>query len=410
MNEKLIILVSLICLASAYTKSSHPNAISNEDQQNKLSPVVFVPGDGGNQLDAQLNKTDSAHYYCQKHADWFNIWLNLELLVPLFISCWIDNVKLQYDNITRTTHNTPGVKIRIPGWGDPEVVEWIDPTHAKSGSYFKFIGDELVTLGYERKKSIFGAPYDFRKAPNENSDWFVNLKILVEDAYEMNDKTPITFITHSMGSPMTLIFLQQQTQQWKSKYVARIISLAGAWAGSVKAVKVYAMGDDLDSFALSGKVMREQQISTPSTAFLLPSPLFWKNSDILVQTPLRNYSVEQLEDYFNDIDFINGWEMRKDNIKYSLNFSPPDVELHCLYGSQVPTVEKLIYKKGNLVGETPTLIKGDGDGTVNAKSLKACMYWKNFQHPKITMLELPKADHMSILGDARVLKYIKDVL
>lgn len=68
------------------------------------------------------------------------------------------------------------------------------------------------------------------------------MKTLVEETYEMNGKIPVTFIVHSMGAPMTLVFLQQQDKSWKSKYVSRIISLAGAWAGSVKAVKVYAIG------------------------------------------------------------------------------------------------------------------------------------------------------------------------
>lgn len=36
----------------------------------------------------------------------------------------------------------------------------------------------------------------------------------------------------------------------------------------------------------------------------------------------------------------NGWEFRKDNVKYQLNFSPPGVELHCLHGVSVDTVEK----------------------------------------------------------------------
>lgn len=71
----------------------------------------------------------------------------------------------------------------------------------------------------------------------------MDLKDLVEETYEQNGQEAITFIVHSMGGPMTLTFLQQQSESWKSKYIARLISLAGAWAGSVKAVKVYAVGN-----------------------------------------------------------------------------------------------------------------------------------------------------------------------
>ena len=76
-------------------------------------------------------------------------------------------MKLIYDNVTRTTRNQNGVDIRIPGWGDPFVVEYLDPSKASPGSYFKDIGNMLVNeLGYIRNHSIRGAPYDFRKAPS----------------------------------------------------------------------------------------------------------------------------------------------------------------------------------------------------------------------------------------------------
>lgn len=125
-----------------------------------------VPGDGGSQVDAKLNKS-SSQIFCANKSDWFNLWLNLELIVIPAVYCWVDNVKLYYDNVTRTTHNTPGVEIRIPGWGDPEVVEWIDPTHNKAGAYFKDIANMLVSMGYERRKNLHGAPYDFRKGPSK---------------------------------------------------------------------------------------------------------------------------------------------------------------------------------------------------------------------------------------------------
>lgn len=109
------------------------------------------------------------HYICAKTSnDYFNIWLNLELLVPFVIDCWVDNLRLEYDNVTRTTRNPEGVETRIPGWGNSEPVEWLDPSHDKTGAYFNTIADSLVkNISYQRNLSMMGAPYDFRKAPSK---------------------------------------------------------------------------------------------------------------------------------------------------------------------------------------------------------------------------------------------------
>lgn len=49
-----------------------------------------VPGDGGSQIEAKLNKTKVVHYLCEKvSTEYFNLWLNLELLVPVIIDCWV---------------------------------------------------------------------------------------------------------------------------------------------------------------------------------------------------------------------------------------------------------------------------------------------------------------------------------
>ena len=58
----------------------------------------------------------------------------------------------------------------------------------------------------------------------------------------MNNNAPVTLIAHSMGGPMSLIFLQRQNQKWKDKYINSMITLAGVWGGSVKALKVFAIG------------------------------------------------------------------------------------------------------------------------------------------------------------------------
>lgn len=78
--------------------------------------------------------------------------------------------------------------------------------------------------------------------PDENQDYFVKLKALIEETYEQNSNERVMMVAHSMGGPMSLYFLNLQTQAWKDKYIKCLVSLSGAWGGSVKAVKVYAIG------------------------------------------------------------------------------------------------------------------------------------------------------------------------
>ncbi|XP_023023539.2 lysosomal phospholipase A and acyltransferase [Leptinotarsa decemlineata] len=376
-----------------------------------LNPVILIPGDGGNQIEAKLNKTQVPHYICEKTtSDFFNIWLNMELLVPLVIDCWIDNIKLIYDNETRTTRNTDGVEIRIPGWGITETLEWLDPSHASTGSYFRDIASTLVGLGHVRNVTIKGAPYDFRKAPNENKDFFINLKTLIETTYTQHNNTPIVLVSHSMGSIMTLVFLNSQSQWWKDKYIRSFISLSGVWGGSVKALKVYAIGDDLGSYILRESIMRAEQITSPSLAWLLPSKLFWKPNEVLVQTDKKNFTINDLEEFFQGVGYPDGWEMRKDTEPFQLNFKPPGVEVHCLYGVGVTTVEKLYYKPGTFLDGYPTLLTGDGDGTVNRRSLEGCIHWQKLQKQKVYVKELPKVDHLQILHDKTTQDYIANLM
>lgn len=115
-------------------------------------------------------------------------------------------------------------------------------------------------------------------------------------------------------------------------------------------------------------------------------------------------------DLCRDLSYPTGWEMVKDTAKYAMNFKAPDVELHCLYGTKVATVESLNYKKSQTVDGTPELIMGDGDGTVNYRSLAACNQWNALQKAPISTVELQGVDHMGVLTNDQVIKYILDIM
>lgn len=76
-------------LPSISTSNEQAYITINHDEQ--LTPVILLPGDGGSRLQAKLNRTTVEHHYCERHsADWFDLWVNLSLLVPFAVDCWVD--------------------------------------------------------------------------------------------------------------------------------------------------------------------------------------------------------------------------------------------------------------------------------------------------------------------------------
>lgn len=376
-----------------------------------VTPVILVPGDGGSQLQAKLNKPTTVHYVCDKKtSSYFDLWLNLESMLPWLLDCWVDNMRLVYNNETRTTTNSPGVDIRIPGFGNTTTVEWLDPSKVTVGSYYSPIVEALIATGkYERGINIRGAPYDFRKAPNELRDYFQVLKKLIEETYAMNGNTAAVLVCHSLGCPSTLYLLNRQTQQWKDTYIRSLITIAAPWGGAVKALKAFASGDNLDVVLLSSLTVRKVERNNPSTAFLLPSNKFWGQNDILAYTPKRNYTTFDYHQFFQDINWMTGWEMWKDTRSLVSDLKPPGVELHCLHGTSVDTVAGFYYPTmDDFPNYSPEIVHGDGDGTVNSRSLRGCLSWRNQQ--KVYHKEFQNVNHLRILSYPPLVDYVLKVV
>lgn len=66
--------------------------------------------------------------------------------------------------------------------------------------------------------------------------------------------------------------------------------------------------------------------------------------------------------------------------------------------------------KQNKFPDEPDLIYGNGDGTVNARSLEWCLQWQDKQKQKIYHVPMYNVDHMGILSDSKVLDYIQKVV
>lgn len=377
-----------------------------------LSPVILVPGDGGSQFEARLDKPTVQHIFCTHKTDnWYSLWLNLELLGPYILDCFVDNMKLNYDPVSRTSKNQPGVEIRQPGFGNSSSVEWLDSSQLGATSYFYHIVESLVKdLGYKRNATVRGAPYDFRKAPNEMADYLSDLKNLVEDTYTKNNEQPVVLMGHSMGNLYILYLLNHQPQSWKDKYIRSFISIAGPYGGAVKTLRLMASGDNLGVFVVNPLTAREQQRTMPSTSWLLPYDTFWTQDEILVYGPDTNYTVKDYKRFFDDIDYPAGYSMREDTEDLVKNLEAPGVEVHCIHGTGVVTPAALAYTKSKWHDKQPDVITGDGDGTVNVRSLQGCQRWIGKQKADVLYHQVAGAEHLAILNNDDVKAYITKVL
>jgi len=412
---------------------SEPNKESLQDPDpGPLHPIILIPGDGGSQIEARLNKTSTNHWWCSKVSDWYDLWLNIEQMLTLMVECWADNVRLTYNSTTHTTSNAPGVETRIPGFGNTtSSVEWIDKSMRGFSTYFSLIVSKVLPMGYIRGENIHGAPYDFRRAANEHADYFVRVKALIESTYAKNGNNKVLLVSHSMGSIMMSYFLNHQTQAWKDKYIRSLISVAGVWGGTARAVKVFAVGDNLDSWFLNEKNLLWER-TNPSLAWLMPSKDFWPDDEVLVQTEEKNFTRSNLGEYFTHLGVPDMASMVDDTKDLLAGLPAPNVEVFCSHGSKVDTTEQVVYPKGsfpkykvkrpaletNELSKTkiwpwpsdPSLIKGDGDGTVNIRSLQGCLKWKGKQKQQVHHKVFEKVNHLDMLRTEEPTQHVADII
>lgn len=412
----------------------------NSSLNRPSSPVMMVPGYGGSQLEARLDKPSVVRYFCDHKSDWSDVWINVKLLLPYMIDCLIDNLRLEFDHSTNTTRNTAGVEVRVKNGSSTSSVEYLNNLQISGFAYFAPIVNQLVEqLGYERESNVRGAPYDFRKAPNELGDYFAQLKTTSELSFEQNNRKPVSYICHSMGCNNMLYFLQRQSQRWKDKYVRRLISIAAPWGGSLSAMRAAALGDDLGMPYLfsESKLIRVQR-SLPSTIFLFPHkkvfpdvPLIKTNVDPALSAPSqfpsqtnssssngrlakpieryeRFYQAQDYKSFFDDINHPDGYRMWLNTKDLLGSIEAPGVETWCLVGVGHKTLGRLEY-----LGEfphSPSLeLFDDGDGTVTKQSAEYCKKWSKQQELPVFYKEF-QANHMEMLKDSGLLRYIGRIL
>nr|XP_006641384.1 PREDICTED: phosphatidylcholine-sterol acyltransferase-like [Lepisosteus oculatus] len=385
-----------------------PSVEPRESQTNSTPPLILVPGNLGNRLEARIDKPSLVHWLCyRKTENFFTIWIDLNMFMPIGIDCWIDNIRIVYNRTTRKSSNAPGVEIRVPGFGQTYPVEFLDTN--KLTGYFHTMVEHLVNFGYVRNETIRAAPYDWRIAPNEQEEYFAKLKELVEQMYSEYQQ-PVYLLGHSMGSNYILYFLNEQPQHWKDRYIKGFISLGAPWGGAVKPLRVLASGENDGIPLVSNIKIREEQRMTTTNPWMIPTDQAWPTDHAFISTPSYNYTYRDYQRFFKDIHFDDGWHMWEDTRNLTAWLPPPGVEVYCMYGVGLPTPVTYIYDENFPNADPVDIVYDDGDDTVDSRSMELCKRWVGKQEEPVHIIELKGMAHLDIVFNDRALTLIQEIL
>ncbi|KMZ75424.1 Lecithin:cholesterol acyltransferase family protein [Zostera marina] len=397
-------LTPMLCIAS--TGSNHG-----------LHPLILVPGSGGNQLEARLtNSYSSSSFICDpwirsdtRNEKWYRIWFDLSIFLPPFAKCFAERLTLRFDTELDDYRNAVGVETRVPFFGSTTSLLCSVPRFKGTTEYMDTLVKSFKDMGYREEENLFGAPHDFRYGlaakgvPCRVGTQYLNdLKQLIENATNSNGGKPVIIVSHSMGGLLVLHLLNRNPLSWRKKYIKHFIALSTPWGGAVQVMLTYASGYTLGVPLVDPLTVRHEQRSWESNLWLLPSSKVFDDEKPLVISEKGSYKASNMTTFLKDIGYPEGVELYKKRIVPLVEdeqSKPPMVPITSFVGSGVDTAELLVYGK-NGFDEQPKIVYGDGDGTVNTKSLMAAeRMWEGVKEQRFKTVKLAMVSHTDILMD-----------
>lgn len=211
---------------------------------------------------------------------------------------------------------------------------------------------------------------------------------------------------------MSLYFLTQVVdQEWKDLYLKQFITIAAVWGGAGKSIRSIVSGDNEGIFIDLPIWGRSSQRTYPATYFLLPpAGDLWSRDDVLVTTPTRNYTAYDYKDLFDKAGYPIGWDIYREIMDNTRHFPPPMVTTYCFYGLGKKTPLQFHYSSTEFPDSPPDVTYGDGDGTVNIKSLEVCKRWITQQKYKVYSRSFSDVEHVHTVKNKSIIEAVSDVI
>jgi hypothetical protein len=343
--------------------------------------------------------------------------------------CTATRLTLRYNQTTQCVEDAEGIEVRGVDFGGTRGVDNLDDNVVGKFPVFEKLTEMLVSQhGYQSGVSVRGASYDWRKPGDRCFDSEQSVKVinLIQETYEVNSKSRVVLICHSMGCTSTVNILNNYvSKQWVSKYIRKVIMMSPANGGSSKVSLVSAIGpaDVIQWFSVD-EWARGSTKSWPSLLNILPASYpgnengdFW-NGIPLVISPSKNYTIDTIWDFVFDKlvgERVLDGEMVRSVERHlkELRARPVkiNVDTDIYFVTDIKTIRTIIFSQDDVSSDDNYELEyGLGDKTVNLESLQGfCNYMASVNDGKVSCHPLTfngKVDHYSILYEASVVDMI----
>jgi len=321
---------------------------------------------------------------------------------------------------------------------------------------------------YVLRRNIEVIPFDFRlggyelyhamdspsaRKSGDFGGFFDKLKRKIEDLYRLNGNERVAVVTHSLGGPLTVAFLNTYVdEKWKAKFVKKVITTAAPFGGAVKAVQAALLGET-ESFLVPAWSTQSMLSSWPGIYMVFPNTP--RNDNDEEESP---HLVEVDETYVDERpspSLLSGWftglstyfstpsstESNEHKASRSLKYAaqglpevlrahphvpnvyatylerlrplfdafrvpPKGVDIDCIYSTGIKTTKKLIYRTFHEKDVFAPRIETDeeGDGTVRTESLGLCRTWNTDANIDVNIGD----DYVDIFGKLPKIPVRKD--
>lgn len=369
-------------------------------------PVVLFPGYSTSRLKVTLEQQTFSNN-CPSSAV-FEVVSGGLLPRGVTELCAWESLRLLYNDsepeVRKRFSSLPGVRVEVSDFGALHCAPVYVPLYIR-----------LMAGGYKGGESLFVACYDYRMAPNVDvtpgHSFLEDTKLLVEKAYEKNNRKKVYLLAHSNGSPMALSLLQSQSTEWADKYIAGFVSYAGNWAGQGSFLQYLFTGFSSFDFSSPRPASAFVFESWPSVYFSLAQPRFYGNREVLLRVGNKSYTSEDYEEIYREANLTLAMKLHPLFNGFVSPQNVPSVSTFSFYGTGILTKVGVVLPKLERGVLPIEYIFSEGDGDQEDIDNTSNLGWKtSIECRHFEAIELPQVRHILVPFSLKSMRMTLEIL